>query len=114
MYLLSVNLEYKAVPGTRRELPKVSESEKDVADQFNRLSKGEQETLALTTNTYIAKDKEGLWNVYTVGAGGAPVPRFESGVSDVYSLIDVLPGNYNKKNIRGLLPKRNQTFNSGK
>ena len=79
----------------------LSNSYKNTRAAFKRMQDGEDANLALTTNTYIAKDDSGKWNVFTIGNLGVPMARFTttvdgqqvaSGVDSVTDLVTLIPG----------------------
>lgn len=79
----------------------LSNSYKNTRAAFKRMIDGEDANLALSTNTYIAKDDSGKWNVFTIGNLGVPMPRFTteidgeqiaSGVDNVADLVTLIPG----------------------
>lgn len=79
----------------------LSNSYKNTRAAFKRMINGDDASLALSTNTYIAKDDSGKWNVFTVGNLGVPMARFTttvdgkqvtSGVDNVVDLVTLIPG----------------------
>ena len=79
----------------------LSNSYKNTRAAFKRMIKGDDASLALSTNTYIAKDDSGKWNVFTVGNLGVPMARFTttvdgkqvtSGVDNIVDLVTLIPG----------------------
>jgi len=79
----------------------LSNSYKNTRAAFKRMQDGKDANLALTTNTYIAKDESGKWNVFTIGNLGVPMARFTttvdgqqvaSGVDNVVDLVTLIPG----------------------
>jgi hypothetical protein len=79
----------------------LSNSYKNTRAAFKRMINGDDASLALSTNTYIAKDDSGKWNVFTVGNLGVPMARFTttvdgkqvtSGVDNIVDLVTLIPG----------------------
>jgi len=96
----------------------LSNSYKNTRAAFKRMQDGEDANLALTTNTYIAKDDTGKWNVFTVGNLGVPMARFTttvngeqvaSGVDDVADLVTLIPGVDHEKLKKELGKKENRS-----
>ena len=96
----------------------LSNSYKNTRAAFKRMQDGEDANLALTTNTYIAKDDSGKWNVFTIGNLGVPMARFTttvdgeqvaSGVDNVIDLVTLIPGVDHEKLKRDLSGTNNQS-----
>jgi hypothetical protein len=80
------------------DMPKddLSNNYKNTRYEFTKLIKGDQETLAISTSTYFAKDASGNWNVFTVGSQfGSPKQRYETGKANVIDLVADLPASFN-------------------
>ena len=97
---------------------KLSNSYKNTRAAFKRMQNGDDANLALTTNTYIAKDDSGKWNVFTVGNLGVPMARFTttvdgkqvtSGVDNVVDLVTLIPGVDHEKLKKELGIKENRS-----
>ena len=90
----------KKLGGSERiiNVPKneLSNSLKNTKFEFTKLIKGEQETLAISSSTYFAKDEADNWNVFTIGSQYAqPRQRYKTGKANVIDLVADLPPSFN-------------------